>query len=52
MRKHSWFALGSPTHPPLVVLTRAMSRPTNNLYQWKTRSEEGAKREVEARLFG
>ncbi|HPF12782.1 MAG: hypothetical protein H6830_12025 [Planctomycetes bacterium] len=29
-----------------------MSRPTNNLYQWKTRSVEGEKREIEAQLFG
>jgi len=29
-----------------------MSRQTNNLYQWKTRTAEGEKREVEAQLFG
>ncbi|QDV09736.1 hypothetical protein Poly30_52950 [Planctomycetes bacterium Poly30] len=29
-----------------------MSRQTRNLYQWKTRAEDGTKREVEAQLFG
>ena len=30
----------------------AMSRQTRNLYQWKTRTDDGEKREVEAQLFG
>lgn len=29
-----------------------MSRRTRNLYQWKTRTADGEKREVEAQLFG
>jgi hypothetical protein len=29
-----------------------MSRQTRNLYAWKTRTEDGQKREVEAQLFG
>ncbi|MFT7075931.1 MAG: hypothetical protein ACJA0P_001945 [Planctomycetota bacterium] len=29
-----------------------MSRSTRNLYQWKTETEEGEKRHVEAQLFG
>ena len=29
-----------------------MSRNTVNLYQWKTRTEDGKKREVEAKLYG
>ena len=29
-----------------------MSRNTVNLYQWKTRTADGEKREVEAQLFG
>lgn len=29
-----------------------MSRQTRNLYQWKTRTADGEKRDVEAQLFG
>jgi hypothetical protein len=29
-----------------------MSKRTRNLYAWKTRSEDGRKRQVEAQLFG
>ena len=48
-----WFA-PSPalSRPRVILILFPMSKRTRNLHAWKTRTDDGRRREVRAQLFG